>query len=332
MRRIGILGLVAVMVASSAIGNEGPVRAWLKHRRENPAPDIFPAKGDLASATRMTMISDGMKRSYLIQAPKAAGPLPVILLLHGGTQSGEKVWTQTSLPTLAARYNYILVAPDGINQQWNDGRATTMSGKSSSANDVGFLRALVEKVIRENNGDATRIFITGGSNGGEMTYRMVCGAGDLFAAAAPVIATLPVDLSKSCKPAKPVRLLMTFGTEDPLMNYEGGTRNRQGKETVPMLSAAATVNFWRQVNGCESTTTSFQMPDIDPTDGSTIERTIYSSCTKGQTVGAITVKGGGHSWPNGPSVSRIVQKIIGPTNRDIDAGVEIIKFFANRSQ
>ncbi len=336
MRLVGIFGLTILLTAASAFGNDGSWRELRKNKRDAKQGDIsqryFPAKGELSSASRMTMISGGIKRSYLIQSPKGSGPFPVILLLHGGTQSGEKVWTQTSLPTLAARQNYILVAPDGINEQWNDGRGITMSGKRSSVDDVGFLRALVQKVIRENNGDASRVFITGASNGGEMTYRMLCDASDLFATAASFIATMPVALSQSCKPSHPVKLLLTFGTDDPLMNYAGGTTNKKGKETVPMLSADATVNFWRQVNGCQSTTTTFNMPDLNPQDGSTVQRSIYSSCSSGQTVGSMIVLGGGHSWPNGPSGSWLVQKIIGPTNRDIDAGQELMKFFENRSQ
>jgi polyhydroxybutyrate depolymerase len=330
---------MAVLLAVSTAGardRDHPVRDWLKSRQK-PAADrsvsiVFPAKGTLSSATRVTMMHDGLKRIYLAQMPAGQGPFPIILLLHGGTQSAENVWSQTSLPTLAARDKYILLAPDGVNNQWNDGRGMTMSGKQSSADDVGFLRALIVKTVKENNGDATRVFVTGGSNGGEMTYRLLCDASDMVAAAAPFIATMPVSLAQTCKPAKPVKMLMTFGTEDPLMNFDGGTINKKGNKTVPMLSADASVNFWARVNGCQSTTTQFQMPDLDPADGTIVQRTIYSSCTSGQTVGKIVVVGGGHSFPNGPTGKWYVKKIIGPTTHDIDAGDEIMKFFSNRAQ
>jgi polyhydroxybutyrate depolymerase len=293
---------------------------------------IFPIKGSLDTASYTSMEFDGLKRDYLFQVPDGPGPFPVVILLHGGTQTAEKVWIQTSLPVLAIKNKFILVAPDGIDSQWNDGREQTLSGKRSTADDVGFLRALIAKVVAENNGIAGHVYITGASNGGEMTYRMLCEASEMFAAAAPFIATLPVALSQSCKPAKPVKMLLTFGTDDPLMNYQGGTKTRKGRETVTMLSAEDTVKFWANVNGCGSTRTDFQMPDLDPKDGTTIRRTIYAPCTSGQTVGSIVIKGGGHAWPNSPRMTRFVERMVGKSSYDIDAGQEIVKFFANKSQ
>jgi polyhydroxybutyrate depolymerase len=323
MKQTGILMLLIMVGVAPAFARSPSVGhdlAWA------------PAKGYARTASKQELSSAGQSRRYLIHAPAGDGPFPVVLLLHGGTQSARTVWEQTSLPTLAAKFNFILVAPDGVNGQWNDGRSTTLSGKSSTADDVGFLKALIARVVADNHGDAARVYVTGGSNGGEMTYRMVCEASELFAAAAPVIATLPVKLSQSCKPQKPVQMLMTFGMDDPIMNYEGGTTNRRGQQTEPMLSADATVKFWADANGCGGTSTQFQLPDLDPKDGTTIRRTIFNPCTSGKSVGSMVIQGGGHTWPNSPSYNRVVTRVIGRSTYDIDAGMEIWKFFSGSAQ
>jgi polyhydroxybutyrate depolymerase len=298
----------------------------------SPTATLFPPKASLSTATPASLIVNGVKRTYLVQTPAGGGPFPVILILHGATQTGSKVWTQTSLPLLGSQGRAIVVAPDALKGRWNDGREKTLSGKPSTADDVGFLRALIGEVIAKHNGDSSRVFITGASNGGGMTLRMMCEASDLLTAAAPVIITLPESLSKTCRPAKPVRLLLINGTADPLVNFNGGTSNDKGNDTAPMLSVAATMKFWAGINGCGTTLTQFKLPDLDPNDGSTVRRNIYAPCTSGKSIGNIVIDGGGHTWPNGPPVSRFVERIIGTTNNDIDAGAEIWNFFSGRTQ
>src|SRR5579859_7783712 len=96
-------------------------------------PDSFPSKGSLATAQSRTLVVDGVKREYLIQ-PVHGGRHPVVIVLHGGASSDRIVWTETSLPTLGARYGFIVVAPNAeMNQHWNDGRHAVGSGKASTA-------------------------------------------------------------------------------------------------------------------------------------------------------------------------------------------------------
>jgi polyhydroxybutyrate depolymerase len=301
-------------------------------RPPSPTTALFPPKASLTTTSPASIMIGGVRRTYLLQTPSGNGPFPVILILHGATQTGSKVWTQTSLPLLANHGRAIVVAPDAVKGRWNDGREKTLSGKPSTADDVGFLRALIDETIAKYNGDASRVFITGASNGGGMTLRMMCEASDLIAAAAPVIITLPVSVSKTCRPAKPVRLLLINGTADPLINFNGGTTNEKGNDTAPMLSVDETMKFWAGINGCGATLTHFKLADLDPNDGSTAQRNVYTPCTSGKSIGNIVIDGGGHTWPNGPPVSRFIERIIGPTNYDIDAGAEIWNFFSGRTQ
>src|SRR5262245_44942273 len=81
----------------------------------------FPAKGDLGTAQTRNLSVGGVPRTYLVQAPaRTSAPAPIVLLLHGGTQTAGQVWAQTSLPTLGARDRFIVAAPQGVGKHWND--------------------------------------------------------------------------------------------------------------------------------------------------------------------------------------------------------------------
>src|SRR5215475_14022990 len=111
--------------------------------------------------------------------------------------------------------------------------------------------------------------MTGPSNGGMMTLRLVCEDADLFAAAAPIIANLPADLAPRCKPARPIPVLVVNGTADPLMPFGGGEVGlRHGRGQV--ISTDATMALLRKVDGCADTAKSEHLPDVDPTDGSDV--------------------------------------------------------------
>ena len=119
------------------------------------AAERLPAKGDWQTAQARRIVSGGLQREYWIQKPSGARKqLPIVLLLHGGTQTAEEVWRQTSLPTLAQREGFILAAPQGIAKHWNDGRGSTIAGdKASTANDVQFLRDVVQSLVLNDGGD-----------------------------------------------------------------------------------------------------------------------------------------------------------------------------------
>ena len=88
--------------------------------------------------------------------------------------------------------------------------------------DVGFLWALIEDLVTRYPIDAERIFVTGISNGGHMSFRLACELAEQIVAFAPVTASMPVDIADECNPAAPVSLAIFNGTADPLVPYEGG--------------------------------------------------------------------------------------------------------------
>src|SRR6185503_15769527 len=126
--------------------------------------------------------------------------------------------------TKSDQAGFILVMPNGFQNSWNAG--TCCGGASTSKlDDVALFRALLAEVGKHVNVDLRRVYATGLSNGGYMSYRLACDAADIFAAvAAGAGATGINDIGggtntdsdfTSCKPSRPVSVLDIHGTDDP---------------------------------------------------------------------------------------------------------------------
>lgn len=283
------------------------------------------------AADAETFESGGVKRSYTAVIPSTK-PAPLVLVLHGNTQQGEDMRTRTSWPDVAKREGFAAVFPDGLNRAWADLRGDAgRVGRSPPAgtDDAAFLAALVTKFVRDGVADPARIYVTGVSNGGHMTLTLACTHAELFAAAASVIASFTQAMMASCKPSRPVPLLMMNGTADPLIAYSGGQGT--SRYAVPnVVSTEATIAFWRKNNGCAATDRgSTKLPDEDKEDSSTVTR-IESDCPDGRDVVLYRVDGGGHrmpgSFPDARFV-RVVDAFLGPQNHDIDGAETIWAFF-----
>jgi polyhydroxybutyrate depolymerase len=286
------------------------------------------AVADPAKPIDRTLIHQQQTRHYMVAIDRATpGPKPLIILLHGGTQSAAKVWKQTNLPALANKAGMVLAAPDAVDGNWNDGRQTYFGTNNTpiGIDDVGFILAMIDDLAARQEIDPRRVFITGASNGGMMTYRMVCERADRFAAAGAVIATMMTQ--HDCRPSRPVPIVMILGTADPLVNWEGKSVTLGGKTSEPRFSGPQTADFWASINHCQIPGQSKMLDDRDPKDQSTVEQTTFQQCAA--TTIFYTIHGGGHTWPKIGSqrYSRLIQSYFGPINHDIDTGQVLIDFF-----
>jgi len=123
---------------------------------------------------------------------------------------------------------FVLVMPNGYQSSWNAG--TCCGGASTSKlDDVALFRAIFKEVSAHVNIDLGRVYATGLSNGGYMSYRLACDAADLFTAIAPGAGavgindigggTNPTSDFTTCAPSRPVSVLDLHGTSDPLIAY-----------------------------------------------------------------------------------------------------------------
>lgn len=101
---------------------------------------VFCSQNSFADIRQIKLNFQNYNRDITYNIPADSKNMPLVLLLHGGTQSAEKVWDQTSLPELSNKYNFILVAPSSHGKVWNDGRKIYRgTNKLPKANDVEFL-------------------------------------------------------------------------------------------------------------------------------------------------------------------------------------------------
>ena len=275
-----------------------------------------------------TIVHDGLVRSYHLLVPSTYEEdrsTPLVLWLHGGGGNGRQMCVlRGGINEMAEEEGFIVVCPDGIEEHWNDGRDVDQwRAHAEDIDDVGFLLALIEHLSSEYNIDADRVFITGVSNGGKMSLRMACEAPHVFAAAAPVIASLPVNLV--CIPSQPISILIMNGTEDPLVPWDGGEVHFLRTELGLALSTNEMVAFWVEANGCDSPPHVEQIPDLDPDDGTSITRDVYSDCDADTKVILYTVEGGGHTWPGG--IQYAPEFLVGRISHDLHAGEVIWRFF-----
>lgn len=236
---------------------------------------------------------------------------PVLVALHGGggMMNGARFAESTGLSTEGARRGYVVLAPDALGANWNDGRPELAAG----IDDAGFIRAMIADVSGRAGIDPARIFAAGASNGGLMSYRLACDGGGLYRAIAPVIAHLGAALIERCRPQGDVSVFMIPGTADRLMPYDGGGVAAMFGRRGAVVSSDRTLAFWREAMGCRGE------PRTER-HGASVAVTRYEACRDGAVVQRWTVEGGRHSWPGRP-------RLAGATGGEFSATEAILDFF-----
>jgi polyhydroxybutyrate depolymerase len=261
----------------------------------------------------------------------------VVLLLHGGGGNASGLWARDdgrAWQRLADEHGLLLLLPEGrpdpgLNNahHWNDCRSNIIApAATSGADDVGFLRTLVGWAGNRWSIDEDRVYATGASNGGMMSFRLAMEASNLVAAVAPVIANMP-EPSECRGPTRAVPVLIMNGTEDPLMPWGGGCVAGSSCARGTVRSTDASVALWVGVNRTRSGPSCRDLPDTVPSDGSTVTVCAWSGGTAGSEVVLYRIDGGGHTVPGPDPLPLWYRLIVGAKNRDISAAVEIWAFF-----
>lgn len=268
-----------------------------------------------------SMQSGGLTRTYYIHLPlsynKKQKAVPLVLAFHGSGATGKDLAQQSHLNDIADAGGFIIVYPDGYQQQWADGRGTTPP-EQAGVDDVAFVSALIDKLSGELAIDRKRVYVTGMSNGGIFSHRLACDLADKITAIASVSGTMAENISGQCQPGRPVPVMLFMGTDDPSVPFEGGEVD--GDQGVD-LSAGGTIQQWVTLDACSLN------PQITPAppatnDGTSVLRTDYSSCKDNADVVLYTIQGGGHTWPGGGNNAQLSD----PSDH-LDASLVIWEFF-----
>jgi polyhydroxybutyrate depolymerase len=260
---------------------------------------------------------DGTRTAIVL--PNGKQPAPTVIVLHGATIGAERTRRGSGFAESAAARGFAAAFPDGIYRLWNDGR----EGSASGVDDVGFVRRLVGELISRGIAEPARIYLAGISNGGMMTFRMVCEASELFAGAGTIIANMPAVIGKGCQPKKPLPIVMLNGTADPLVPYAGGGVGFAGRRG-DVWAAERSAAFMAQVNGCGEPAT-HALATGSPDGATKIVRLDWSGCSSGRPVTLYRIEGGGHQVFGRPSV---LPTILGPGTQQISSSEVILQLFA----
>jgi polyhydroxybutyrate depolymerase len=98
------------------------------------------------AATAETITINNAKRTFSARLADMK-PAPLVIVLHGNTQTGADMASRTSWPAVAKREHFTVVFPDGLNRAWADARPAEMrAGRTPPAgtDDVAFIVKLVD--------------------------------------------------------------------------------------------------------------------------------------------------------------------------------------------
>lgn len=288
VRKIVALGLLAAALSGmtacrsdSAAQSRAPIATPPARSAQRPTPHLPAAQpGDQTG----TIVVQGQSRTYVLHTPqqyRRDRRFPLVLAFHGYGSQGKDLAASSGLNQVADQQGFLVAYPDGLERRWN------VASGFIGVDDLAFTTALIDHLQTRRAIDPARIYATGVSNGGFWVQRLACDMSDRIAAFASVAATLPGQLKVLCHPPAPVPILMMNGTDDRKVPWQGGELPYGS-----ILSVPATIEFWRQQNGCST-------PAASQALNSRVQIDRYTACRAGAEVELVTLKGAGHVFPRG---------------------------------
>ncbi|MEY3237292.1 MAG: hypothetical protein RI883_1393 [Bacteroidota bacterium] len=254
----------------------------------------------------------GLTRTYILYVPasySAASPAPLVFNFHGYTSNSTEQMFYGDFRPIADTAGFLVVHPmgtlDGSNQPyWN-------SGWGGTVDDIGFTAALIDSLSLDYSVNPERIYSTGMSNGGFMSYTLACELSNRIAAIASVTGAMNLNQSSTCNATHQMPVMEIHGTADGTVAYNGSSW---------IGATSNTLNYWATFNNCAIPAIMSNVPNTNTVDGCTAEHYVYQNGLNGVEVEHYKIIGGGHTWPGAPITA-------GVTNRDIDASTKIWEFF-----
>ena len=262
-------------------------------------------------------MSGGVMRHYNLYIPKNYVPgssRPLILYFHGYGSNASVEQNYTKFMSVSDTAGFLIVYPEGTidgtgKQYWNAG----IPGLPQTPDDVAFVSSLIDALHLRYNINTNKVYATGLSNGGYMSYRLAWKLSDKIAAIASVSGSMgPSDFAK-CNPPRPIPIMEIHGTNDNVVAYNGSTI---------ATNIDTLMRFWVTNDHCLPISDPISIPDIDPNDGSNVIHFIWSAEIANTSCELYRIVGGAHvNWP-GAGVGN---------NMDFSASAAIWQFF-NRYQ
>ena len=283
---------------------------------------VEPRKQAAPTLTLEAVAVGGELRWYRVYVPAGVPDgttLPVVFCFHGGGGNALHAFESYGVAEEAAKRGWIAVFPEGSGnaggpplfafQTWNAGDCCAFAS-DNQIDDVVFFERMVEDLAAKYPADTQRVFLTGMSNGGMMSYRIAAERPNLIAGLAPVAGALEVG-----PPAGSVPLLAIHGLLDTSVPFGGGYGSGvSGAEFTSQLDSV--LPFWAQ-NGAGA----IYGPFVD----GAAQIFVAPAPPGGADTWYFLALDGGHSWPKAPG------KPFGfgvPVHQDVAATPLMFDFFA----
>lgn len=270
----------------------------------------------------LSLEHDGLTRQYSAYIPSgysADSPIPMVLNFHGfGSNAFEQLF-YSGFNNVAENNNFIVVYPQGTTLDLGGGNTSThfnVGGftTGSTVDDIGFAAAIIDTMAAEFNINTDRVYSTGMSNGGYMSFLLACQLSEKIAAVASVTGSMSPSTYDNCDPQHPMPIMQIHGTNDATVPYEGDIWTRSIDDVM---------DYWVDFNNCNEEPVEIAVPDTNMDDGSTATRFVYENGDLGVTAEHYRIEDGGHTWPG--------TSILLPglnTNLDFNASERIWEFFS----
>lgn len=222
-----------------------------------------------------TLVSGGKNRNIIVYAPNNLPQnRPLLISMHGMNQSAAYQSSQANYQAVADTAQFLVVYPDGEGNGWDLG----------SSKDINFISDIIDAMSTRYKIDKNRVYLSGFSMGGMMTYYAMTKLADKIAAFAPVSGYNMG--GPNATSSRPIPIFHVHGTGDDVCTYG------------PVQSH---IDAWVKRNGC-STTAEIVKPLSGPSNTSaTIAR--YRNGINGVEVAHLRLPDKGHWHSNDPAVA-----------------------------
>lgn len=254
---------------------------------------FFTTNGSSQQTIFATIDHDNLEREFIIYIPQIYSPntpTPLLFCFHGFGGEAKSMMEWADMRPIADTANFILVYPQGSlldgSSHWN----IEGPGSKSDADDFGFTEAMLDTITAQYNINQKRIYACGFSNGGFFSFDLACRMNDRFAAVGCVAGTMLEESYLDCNPSHPTSIITIHGTDDGVVPYNGLNPYYFSQQQI--------VDLWVDRNQANPTPVIEPLPDLNPSDGSTVELNKYQdgkACTE---IHHYKVIGGDHNWPD----------------------------------
>lgn len=222
-----------------------------------------------AQRTTLTFQVGGKTRVCNVHVPKDISNPPLVFFVHGAGGHANYFEDFTKGNTVADREKFIAAYPGAASQPGEKGTWEDMGGTGN----YPFFKAVIDTLDARYKIDRKRIYMTGFSQGGFISFAMACNYSDVFAAIAPASGHSPA----TCAPKRPVPVFMTWGALE-------GTSFLKDRDQ------------WLKLDNCPATQKITKpFPASNPNSKATLMS--YGPCDGGTAVWADSISDQAHLWP-----------------------------------